>query len=66
MTVTEARRTIFRIAELVDDGHRTVKSAYRTASRKLHPDTGASAAQEEQFKLLSLAKSVLEKAGMFR
>lgn len=65
MTVAEARRTIFRIAGVADDGHRTVKSAYRTASRKLHPDTGATKEQEELFKLLSLAKTVLAKAGLF-
>ena len=65
MTTAQARVTIFRIAGLDDDGGRTVKSAYRLASRKLHPDTGSSPEQEELFKLLSLAKSVLDKAGLF-
>jgi hypothetical protein len=65
MSASEARRTIFRIAELRDDGATSVKKAYRRAARILHPDQGATAAQEEQFRLLSLAKSVLEKAGLY-
>jgi DnaJ-class molecular chaperone len=65
MSTSQARATVFRIAGLEDDGRRTVKSAYRTASRKLHPDTGSTPEQEELFKLLSMAKSVLDKAKLF-
>jgi hypothetical protein len=65
MSSGEARRTIFRIAGLADDGLTSVKKAYRSASRKLHPDHGATQEEAELFKLLSLAKSILEKAGLY-
>jgi hypothetical protein len=65
MSTSEARRTIFRIAGLADDGLTSAKKAYRSASRKLHPDQGSTAEQAELFKLLALAKSILEKAGLY-
>jgi DnaJ-class molecular chaperone len=65
MSTGEARRTIFRIAGLADDGTISVKAAYRRASRLVHPDAGSTAEQAELFKLLSLAKSILDKAGLY-
>lgn len=64
MSTAEARRTVFRIAEVPDDGS-SVKRAYRRATRILHPDKGSTPEQSELFKLLTLAKTVLDKAGLY-
>ncbi|MEU1121835.1 MULTISPECIES: hypothetical protein [unclassified Streptomyces] len=59
---TEARATVFRMAGLVDDGSTTVRSAYRKAARKVHPDLGGDVAA---FKLLERAVALLKTLGLF-
>ena len=62
MTSEGARSTIFRLAEVEDTGG-PVKAVFRKAARRLHPDLGE--VDAEAFKLLELAKSVLQSAGLY-
>ncbi|MBH1939235.1 hypothetical protein I5Q34_34105 [Streptomyces sp. AV19] len=60
MTSSEARRVVFEMAGLVDDGTVTLKKAYRAAARRHHPDAGG---DSEAFKYLEEAASVLRRRG---
>jgi hypothetical protein len=59
MSVDQARVLVFQLAGLVDNGTTTVKSAYRAAARRVHPDVGG---QVEAFQRLEQAMTVLAAA----
>ncbi|MFJ8166532.1 J domain-containing protein [Streptomyces sp. NPDC096136] len=62
MGTAEARRILFRLAGLADDGTVTLKTAHRRAAKSCHPD--AHPGREEDFKLLERAASILRDAGL--
>ncbi|MFH8350237.1 J domain-containing protein [Streptomyces sp. NPDC018045] len=62
--VMEARRIVFEIADMTDDGTApTLKAAYKVAARRHHPDLGGST---QAFQRLEQARQVLKDAGHFR
>ncbi|MEU7230022.1 hypothetical protein [Streptomyces chrestomyceticus] len=61
MTLAEARRLLFELAGLVDDGTVLLKKAYRRAVRLHHPDLNPGS-DGESFKLLERVATRLRQA----
>ncbi|MGW3091719.1 J domain-containing protein [Streptomyces sp. NPDC001108] len=60
----EARRVLFELAGLTDDGRTTLKAAHRRALKQWHPDVCRSADSKRQYARLDRAVKTLEDAGL--
>lgn len=65
MSVEQARATIFKLADMIDDGSVSVVRAYRCALKRSHTDTAGVSAEEAKRLLAELqqARRVLEATG---